>query len=195
MIKSPKYLGRWFTDNSGRLSNGSLLHCTVGPPSTRTGTLLALPRAPAFAPSTKIWEETGACLSLALLWGYIPGLWITKVLFGSASLDGFWDLYSRTRYSFLQKVYTVPHPSWLFWVISVTLYILISSSVPLLSLIRVHWAWGQYWLHFWFWRSETVLGGRVGTSSGNSLPATHSPNKVRESRVPKSCFRPWVKLL
>lgn len=179
-IKSPKYLDRWFRENPGGLSNRSLLHCTAGLPSTGTGTLLDLGTAQIsrVCPQHKDVrrEGTNACVSLALLWGCISGLGIT-IPAGSASLDRFWDLYSRTRYSLVQTVYTVPHPSRMCWVISVTLYILISNPVPLLSLIWLHWARGQYWFCFWFWRSEAALGGRVGSSSGNSLPATYSPNK------------------
>lgn len=81
-IQSPKYLDRWFRENPGGLSNKSLLHCTAGPPSTRTGTLLDL----GIAQSSRVCpqrkdvrrEGTSACVSLALLWGCISGLGITK---------------------------------------------------------------------------------------------------------------------
>lgn len=79
------------------------------------------------------------------------------------------------------------------WVISAALCILISSPVPLFYLICVLWAWGQYWLCFGFEDQKPCLVKQLG-----HLMWIHCLTlkiKIKENRVPKSSFRPWVKML
>lgn len=172
-------LAGWATRPCCKWVQPPTLNCTVGPPSTRTGILLdhGTTQRSGICPQLKDArrEETRSCVNLAVLWACTSEQRKTKITMDLPVWNSFQTSSPSQGMLFFRRFTLLPalHDS---WVITETLYILISSHVLLLSLIWVHW------LYFWFWTSEAVLGGTIGTS-GNSLLATHSPNK-KKSRVP-----------
>lgn len=190
-IKSPKYLDQGFRDNFGELSGKFLVLCTVGPSSTRTGSwhhpeLLHLSPAQR---GEKNWDhyrhEPSSAKRMQIL---RRGLGVTKILLDLplwTSTPG----YSTIFFKIFALILTL-HDC---WVISAGLCILISNPVPLLYLVWVLWAWGQYWLCFDFKVQKPCLVEQLELLlSIHCLPLQI---KVKEKRVPKSCFRPWVKML